>query len=603
MVDGKTAATGFGRILTRGFCLVAIVAIGVYGRQWKVVDVRFTGNHLFSRSSLLGNIETKPPHFWEFKKKVTFSFSKLNADLLTVKTLYAQSGYFDAVAVAKPAFDSAASQVSIEIAITEGAQTVVDTVLIAGKCSIGTDAVKAQLTTRVGEPLYRRTIGKDVQLITDKLGMAGRLYARVKSSVEIDSVEHRASVTYSIDEGPVVFAGQVKIIGLRTMHAFVPARELRFTTGDTLKLGTIRRSLQRLYATGLFSYVQIEPAPDTRSDSGRMQDSVIVPVSVLLSEAHFLSIDGSVGYGSYEHFRASIQTRYGNCFARGHALSFNGNYNRWVQRGTIAYSFPWFFSLPWQADITPFVEHDNLNYLGLFDGVTLTLSQEFDWNLLYRVWATVERAEYVHQLRTDTNYVGSYTNSQIIGGDIVYDSRIHRADTSRGVYVELSPQLAGLGGHGTNQYYRTLLDLRGYLNPSKTLSLSSAINIGFSQGYGTNGVEVPLQALYYIGSGGMRQLRGYSVNDTTLKGGRFAVVINLFDIQLQMHKWFGVTVFSDAGATWSSPDNAKLNGLRWVVGPGFFIKSPIGQVQFDWGYLLNYHPGWGNLYFTVGKAF
>ena len=584
------------------FCLTALLLAApcAWGRQWLVGGVQLTGNHVFSRGQLLGIMETKPTRFW---RKSVYSPSKVSADLTAIKTLYSQQGYLDAdPVVAKTVRDTAASRVFITIDIREGRQTMVDSVSTEGKSVIAEDRVRKFILTKAGAPFNRPALEKDAQTITDSLGFHGYLYARVDDSVAIDTVRHRAAVTFLIEEGPLLIAGPIRIEGLKKVWPWVARRELKVKPGDTLTLKNIRRSVQRLYATALFNYAQVEPAPENLTDSERLQDTLHEPVNVSLSEGHFLSIDGAVGYGSYEHFRASLLTRYANLWGRGHAITFNASYNRLEQRADFTYTFPWIFSLPLHADISPFVQHNNVTYLGLSDGLLFSVGQEFDWNLSYRVWVNVERVEYVHAI-TDTTAANSRANTQSIGSDLLYDSRINRGDTAWGIFVQASPELAGLGGAGTNQYYRALIDLRGYLNPLRWLSLSSAINVGFAQGYGANGHNVPPQAVYYLGQGAMRQVRGYPIGAPVNGSGRLALVINILEAQVPIYKWFGATAFSDAGFAWSDPQEAHFSNLRLVVGPGIFIRSPIGQVQFDWGYRVNGQPGWGTLYFTVGRAY
>jgi outer membrane protein insertion porin family len=579
------------------FLVVVLAGSGALGRQWLVGGVHITGNHVFSKSRLLGGMETKPTHFW---RTSVYSSSKVTSDLDAIKTLYNQQGYLDAKADAKTVHDTSASRVKITVDISEGLQTMVEGVNIRGKTTLVGDSIRNFITTKPGAPLSRWTLGKDVQTITDTLGFRGFLYARVVDSVIIDSSRHHGIVSFLIDQGPLIFAGPISHSGLREVRPQVAMRELRFKPGDTLTLKAIRRSALRLYTTGLFNYAQVGPVSERLTPIERQLDTLYEPVLVSLAEARFLSIDGAIGYGSFEHFRTSIIARYGNLWGLGQAITFNGSYNRLEQRAAVTYSFPWIFSLRLHADISPFIEHHNVNYLGLFDGVLFSVGQEFDWNLSYRLWANVERVEYVRAV--DTTAAPSRTNTQSIGADLLYDSRIGRADTAWGVFVQVSPELAGLGGRGTNQYYRALIDVRGYLNPFKWLSLSSAINAGFAHGYGANGASVPPQALYYLGVGSMRQVRGYPI-DAVNGSGRLAIVINLLEAQMPVYKWFGVTVFGDAGFAWSDPQAAALKDLRWVIGPGIFIKSPIGTVQLDLGYRLKVQPGWGTLYFTVGRAF
>ena len=117
----------------------------------------------------------------------------------------------------------------------------------------------------------------------------------------------------------------------------------------------------------------------------------------------------------------------------------------------------------------------------------------------------------------------------------------------------------------------------------------------------------------------MRPVRGYEQNALSPGGGRMALVINLLQAQHAVYKWVGLSVFADGGFAWSDPAaEFSLRDLRWTLGPGIYAKTPLGQVELDWGYRLNppslpplpgsqnpipVPPQWGTPYFSIGQAF
>jgi outer membrane protein assembly factor BamA len=74
-----------------------------------------------------------------------------------------------------------------------------------------------------------------------------------------------------------------------------------------------------------------------------------------------------------------------------------------------------------------------------------------------------------------------------------------------------------------------------------TLTLSAAVCAGYAHGYGASKGSVPPQARYYIGSGGLRPVRGYA---TDTAGGTFTLVVNLFELNIPVYKWISFTLFS-----------------------------------------------------------
>jgi outer membrane protein assembly complex protein YaeT len=603
---GKTC-----RAVLRTALVLCIAAAGsLSADEWTVHTIRFSGNTVFTARQLLGFMETKPSHFW---KKSVYSHVKLESDTAEITAAYGQKGYLDAMTgIDSIVQDTARHRVSLFISITEGPQTLVSAVAIGGTSVLRPAEELRQLQTKPNAPFSTSEIDQDARKITTDLAYRGHLYGHVADSAVVDTLAHRASVIFTIDQGPLVFAGPFQTAGLKKVRPVVVAREIKFKRGDTLTTKRIDASTQKLYATGLFNYAQIKVPPESVLVTERRRDTVTEPVTATLEEAKFLTIDASAGYGTYDGLRGSFDTRYANLFGLGHSVALDGSYNQYEQRGDLTYSYPWIFTLPVNALVTAYAQFNEITFLGGFDGIQFTVAKETNWFLSYQVWLKIERTEYLRLIQ-DTTGTTSLANTQSIGMDIYYDTRKLLTDTTSGAYLQISPELAGLGGRGTNQYYRALIDARGYVAPLHGFSFSSAIELGYAQGYNRPGDSVPVQIIYNLGIEGMRPVRGYDQNALSPGGGRMALVINLIQAQHIIYKWVGLLGFVDGGYAWSDPvaHHPSINDLKWTVGPGIYAKTPVGQVEFDWGYLRNppsngggaVPPRWGSPYFSLGQTF
>ncbi len=434
------------------FALVASLS----AREWTVKKISFSGNTVFTSGQLLGFMETKPSHFW---KKSVYSHVKLESDTAVITAAYNQKGYLAAeVDIDSTVQDTAHHRVSLFLSIIEGSQTIIGAVVIRGASTLRPTEELQRLQTKPDAPFSTSVIDQDVQKIVADLALRVHLYSHVLDSTAIDTVAHRASVIFSIDQGPLVFAGPFQAAGLEKVLPVVVTRELKFKAGDTLTSKKMDALVQKLYATGLFNYVQLKTPPESLIVAEKRRDTVTAPVTATIEEAKFFSFDASAGYGTYDEFRGSLETRYVNLFGLGHAITLDGLYNHYELRGDATYSYPWIFSLPVDASITAYVQHNDITYLGLFDGIQFSVAKETNWYLSYRVWLKIERTEYLVPIQ-DTTGTTSLANTQSVGTDIYYDTRKNLTDTTSGAYIQVSPELAGLGGRGTNQYYRALLDM------------------------------------------------------------------------------------------------------------------------------------------------
>ncbi len=589
------------RAVLRIALILCIAGSGpLFAEQWKVHAISFSGNTVFTSGQLQGLMETKISRFWN---KSVYSHIKLESDTATIAAAYGQKGYIDAeVRIDSIVSDSMHHRVSLLLSVVEGPQTLVSTVAVDGASPLHRVDELKKILTKHDSPYSTSAIDQDAQTISADLALRGHLYNHIRDSAVIDTAAHRASVIFTIDQGPLIFAGPFHTAGLKKVLPIVVRREAKFKEGDTLTSKSMNSLAQKLYVTGLFNYAQVKVPPESLLIAAKSRDTATEPVTATLEETKFFTIDASIGYGTYDSLRGSLQARFANLFGLGHSITSNGSYDCYELRGDATYSYPWIFSLPFNGLVTTYVQHNNITFLGLFDGIQFTLAKETAWNLSYRVWIKLERTEYLYAIQ-DTTGTTSLENTQSIGTDIYYDTRKNFTDTTAGAYLQLSPEFAGLGGRGTNQYYRALLDARAYLTPVKRFSVSSAVELGYAQGYGARKDSVPAQIIYNLGIEGMRPVRGYGQNDLSPGGGRMALVVNLAQVEHPIYKWIGLSAFVDGGYAWSDPSaEFSLRDLRWTVGPGIYAKTPVGQAEFDWGYRWT-DKEWGSAYFSIGQAF
>jgi outer membrane protein insertion porin family len=466
--------------------------------------------------------------------------------------------------------------------------------MVKGESALSEQELRRSIHRVAGAPLSPSKIKTDAAAVAEQLTKLGYLQASVSDSIAIDTVHKNAKVLFTINQGPLCYSGTLGIVGLKKVRPRVVKRELRFAPGDTLTSGKIRASIKGLYDLGLFNFVQIAPL---MTDSAPHNNALTAPVMVALDEAKFFTIDASAGYGTYERFRAALETAYSNCFGLGHTMSLDGTANRFSQRAELGYAIPWIFSLPLRTEASAYIERHDITYRGLFEGVGLSLIPRTADRFSLRLWGRYEKTVYIETFR-DT--VIEPKNTQSIGVDFTYDLRQSLTGRSVGMLFRCSPELAGLIGKNSNQFYRALIDLRCYVDPLHALKLSAAISAGYAREYGAAGGIVPPQARYYIGSEGLRPIRGYA---TDTIGGTFSLVINCFEADILIYKWIGLTLFADGGHAWENFELAASKDMRWVAGPGLFVKLAFGEIRLDFPYKLNGEKGWGALFLSIGSAF
>jgi outer membrane protein insertion porin family len=570
-------------------------------RPWIVKAVTFTGNASIPSSDLLVRMDTKPG--WIFSR-TKFSPSLLNADIDAIAYLYRDKGFLGIQAKTGDIIrDSPSHRVTVNIVISEGPQTRIDSVAIKGRIVFGEARIKRFIQSKPLAPYSVAQLSYDQQAIRDSMAAQGYPLCAVDRIDSVDSIAHMASVVFLVDQGPLAKAGPVTVSGAKKLREVIIKRGLTFKQGDTLTTGRIQRSVKQLYETGMFKYAQITATVADSAQQRRMAGPVTLPVLMTIEEADFFKVQGGVGYGTYEGVRLSLQTSYGNVLGLGRTIGLDGKYSRLIQSLHLNYTAPWAFLLPPTAEADVFGEHhDEVTFTGYLEGLTLSLFAKTPWNLGYRVFTTFEwiNGVVIPPQRSDTTPFIPSNNTQSFGTGFTYDTRDNMFDPTKGLFVSSDAEVAGLIGAQTNHFYKLITDIRGVFPVTSFLGAASALTTGYVNGYGADAMVVPPQELLYAGSETIRPVRGYApggIGDSA--GGRLVLVLNVLELRFAIVKWLKIAGFADAGFVWGSASQFSLRDLRWTAGPGIRIRTPIGMLSADLGVRLN-GPTKGKFGFSIG---
>jgi outer membrane protein insertion porin family len=578
------------------FLVILDASASAFGAQkrarmgpWLVKAVQFTGNASISSSELLSGMDTRPSHLFH---KIKFSQSALNADIEAIAFLYRDRGFLN-IQVNKGELirDPSSRRVTVNIVIGEGSQTCIDSVTIKGRTVSAEADIKRLIQARPLAPYSTLRLSYDQQSIRDGMAARGYPLCSVGRTDRLDTIAHKASVAFLVDQGPLALAGPPVVNGSRRLNQVIVKRGMTFHRGDTLTTRQIQLSVRQLLETGMFKYVQIATPVADSSRQRRMAGPVSLPVIINIEEADYYKVQGGVGYGTYEGMRLSLQTSYGNVLGMGRTIGLSGKYNRLIESLHLHYTVPWIFLLPPTAEAEVYGEHHHeVTFTGDLKGMTLSLFGKNTWNFGYRVFTSFEwvKGVVVQSQLSKLSRMIHGNNTQSFGAGFTVDRRDNIFDPVKGLLVTSDAELAGLIGTGTNHFYKFMIDMRGYFPVTHTLDAAAAAAAGYVNGYGVDKAVVPPQELFYAGSERIRPVRGYApggVGDAV--GGRLALVFNVLELRFAAAKWLKIAGFTDAGYVWTSKSLFALHDLRWTAGPGIRIRTPIGMLSMDLGFRLN----------------
>jgi len=576
-------------------------------RPLRVTSVDFSGNRTFSRRILLDRMATKPSRLFN---RVKYSARVFDDDARVVQSFYRNQGFLDAaVSVYHVHVDSAQRRVAVVILVEERSRTYVGRTEFDGNRVIGTPELLRSAKTATGKPLLSSVVDDDAGRIVGRYGRTGYLQTAVRPEVALRTGGDTADVRFVIVEAGVSTVGERTVTGLRRVKPLLVERELKFDVGDTLTTDRIRASVDGLYRTGLFAQATVTPLlRDSASGEPLTATDKVVVTNV--KEAALFDVSVGLGYATDEQVRGSLETTYRNLFGRGKRISLNGRASFRSQKAELVYTDPRFLTMPARFDLTGHYGHyDEEAYEALIGGVQASLSIASRHHLEYRLRLRFDDVAYV-PAAADT---AKPTRS--LYGSVAYNTRNDLFSPSRGVYLALQGEFAGLG-RATNQFLRGILDARGHIPIRLATVLSTGIRLGYVHEIGTSR-SVPIEERFY--AGGNTSLRGFRtrmvgplapVADGALKptGGRVLIEAHPLELRIRLYRALHATAFLDAGGVYDGARTVSLANTRWSAGGGLSVKLPLGVIRAEVGFPLDRNGSdpdepWAWPHIDIGYAF
>ncbi len=583
-----------------------------FEEEYTVGEVTFVGNEAVGREVLLDTMSLRPPRLF---RKTEYSFVALADDIDALEALYRNRGFLNAsVDIAGIDRDTAEERVAITIEIEEGARTFVDSVVFAGNRIVDDSELRPLVKLEPGEPVRFDVFTGARTRIRAELASRGHLFAEVSADLR-DTADQRAVLVYTIFEGPAVLAGEAEIEGLEGVKPVVVERELRFDPGDTLTPRLLGRSITRLYSTGLFTFVRVEPLDTFGVLTGRTGETVTAPVLIEIREGRMLDLQLGGGYGSFEGLYVSGKVGYKNLFGLGHSVDGSGRLAFNLRELRVTYSYPWIFGIPLNADFASFITYyDREAFEGLVGGGTAALSWRWGRHTTYRAWTRFDRLGGLDQPPPTDDFPDvPEANSVVFGLSVNRDTRNNLFFPGTATYAYLEGEIAGPGIPWSNQFYKVGGDIRGYIALwGGRVTLASAAFAGYVNGYGQDDDAVPASELYEPGIDGLRPIRGYDSEtllprdeNGNIRGARVAFVFTLLEVGFPIYWWFRGAVFVDGGSVWLKADDIDgIGDFEWSIGPGIRLVLPIGLARLDYGIRLDGDLDLeGRVHFGVGLPF
>ncbi|HOD50993.1 MAG TPA: outer membrane protein assembly factor BamA [Candidatus Hydrogenedentes bacterium] len=590
------------------------------GRKARIRQIRFDGNTVLSRRKLKKLVKTDRA-WWFLGGK--YEESQFEIDLESILTEYKNYGRLE-VDIPKVdfAYDDSGKRMDITIHIAEGPEYSVAALDTSGNAVFDDDEVLGLLEVQAGDVHNVGQVDEDAQLVQKGYADSGFVNAVVNPQVTLDREAKTTNIIHRIQEGELMYVGEIKITGNTVTQDDVVRRELLLYPGERFDGTMLRASERRLDNTEYFDSVRFTREPIAGDE---LFENLLVDVD----EGKTGNFDFGLGYSTEEKFGVYSELRLRNFdianwptfSGAGQQLRLRLNVGELRNQYYLAFTDPEIFGYPLAFGFDVFDEsreyESGYNYEETNQGAQLRLAKQLSPYVTARTalrYSDIDIDDVGFVLNPELRKWGGDVTSSTLWG-INRNTVDRRFDPSRGSEHDLGLELAGLGGD--NEFYRIDHDSIWYVPVDKDEKwiFSFRTREGWANDYGDPGY-VPIQFRYF--AGGSSTVRGYDYReigptekrftffgDDYYVGGELRLVQNA-EIKYKITENLRVYSFLDAGGVWRSASDFDIGDMKYSIGLGLGFNIPrLGPIRVDYGFPLNpdEDQGSGRLHLQTGLKF
>jgi len=530
--------------------------------------------------------------------------------------------------------------VRLLVYLYEGDQTLVRDLKLKGAAAISPDEVKRILRIQEASPLNLFAFSEGIETLKAAYRARGYLDARILnegvaeggSAVILYSQENRVADIYlELDEGPQFKVNRIAIEGLSKTKEDVVRRELLFREDDILESYRVTESEARLRKLGIFSVVTVRAEND-------LDKAGYKNVKISIQEGTPGIIAGGIGIRNDLGARVFGQTAYTNLWKRNHTVSLNANLNRRFdedfcanpaqrlagEKGDLCfveyqfqlgYVWPWFmlgattFRPKFTVEKTQFRQ---------FDASSVELAGTWERRLLKSIDLSglfTYSIERIRQFHADTNVDNQTLRIGAITPGLRLDLRDSSLAPTTGWYSSTSFEYASTWLLSQKDpvplgYSRFQYRLDRYIPLFKNVTWFLSFRTGFEKNLevqtdgGPEDLRYSIPLIKQFALGGAGSMRGFKEQELNFQDKAIRGTMSYVNYRTQIDLPFAGPLrfapFLDAANLML--DTYTFGHLRYGAGVGLHYQSPVGPVNFDWGFKLDPRAGEdpSRFYFTIG---
>ena len=576
------------------------------GREVRMQNIRFTGNHEFDSQQLRQIMETKERSIFHWiddsgivKREV------LDEDLQKIIQHYRNYGYLrasiDKVEYSEYGKKTGPQNLNMLVHITEGPRYRVRHVTFKGNTVYTAKQLEPGMSMLDGDIYSLQKVTDDITMVRRYYGAKGYADADVRPDIDEVGVEKDGTriidICYEISEGDRYAVGRVNVRGNTKTKQHVILRELPLKPGQNLNAVDLETAKKRLENLGYFLPGGVEVSQASSNVPGYRDININVHEKMtgnFTVGAAVSSIESVYLYTNITQSNFDVRGLFGggSLVGNGQRLSISGKLGFEYQSASISLLEPWF--LDRKLALGNEIYYSNSSYMSDYYvqqnyGYAVSLRKGFGENHSVKLEYRIEKYEFDPQGMAPLYFLywcsRDYSRSNL-RLSYEYDTRDAIITPRKGGNIELHASYSGPGS--TIQTYSS--GLSGSIYHNAFWDTIFSINFGMEAVQTVHSDKmVPMFERCYLG--GPYNLRGFRYRDVGMiderisgdetMGGNSSAFIQA-EVSFPILETVRFAVFVDAGFVHEQAYNFRPDEIAADYGFGLRINLPVGPLAVDY---------------------
>lgn len=579
------------------------------GHPTWITDIKFDGNKKFSDRTLRGEILSREHAWWRFMTQFdTFDEDRIQYDGQMLRQFYLRNGYVDFnVSNIAGTFSPDREYYSVVFTVDEGEQYDFGQLTVDNPFpDVPTDELMDVITAKSGKTYNIDLVEETMSALRSAVADYGYAFITVEPIPTKNDDNKTIDLKFKIEKTNRIYLNTINILGnVRTFDSVIE-QLIPMRSGDPFSLQTIEEGRQKLMRTRYFKDVQMIPT--------RVADSNMMNLDIKVAEQPTGELSGGFGWSNINGFMVDAGITENNFMGRGQIVQLRASIAEYQKQALFSFTEPYLFGrqLSGGVDVSyTMYDYSSLGGFG-YDRDSLTVAGRMGWRLTDH-WTQNVRLSASFDQNYDIQADDGWQDATLF--TLSTNFRYHNLDTNfeqnthTGVVANLGLAYTGFGG--TESYMRYSGDIIGMVNFwGDKWQLRSSLDFGYLQPL--DGDYISRVYRYFLGG---ESLRGFDVAgvgsrnwayQTYALGGLWKIngstQLN-FPIFIPDEYQIKGFVFADYGVLGKPPsdedtytygtganaitrDNFIDDAIRTSVGFGIYWNTPMGPMNFSWGWPL-----------------